>query len=222
MPKPPEFYWPLASLSGSSEIRDYFPEEAELLGVISILWNRQELALRQLYLQILASKRPAYAEAIWDQQSTHQARRNLLALALVTVKLTKRQRIYLDYIIERTKLLADRRNELLHAEYVVHGKTERLHAKVKPPRSTKPPKHQPATTKHLEIVVRDLDDLLQTTEGAWLAFLTRKEKWVQKSLDRLAKHLQRPPESPQSGSGPQSPRQTADEEPPPPPQSSEA
>src|SRR4051812_17682830 len=120
-------FWPLGGLSYASEIHDYYPDEAELLGTIAILWNRQELALRRIFLRILASKREAYAEAIWDRQSTHQGRRDLLATALHTVKLTKRQTIYLNWIIENTKTVADRRNELLHAEYVVHHRTSKLH-----------------------------------------------------------------------------------------------
>ncbi len=201
-----EFYWPLAGLSGSSEIHDFFSEEAELLGVITILWTRQEMALRRLFLQILASKRPEFGEAIWERQPTHQARRDLLALALKTVKLTKRQRVFLDFIIDRTKDVADRRNELLHAEYVVHGRTEKLHAKIKTPKSSKPPKHQRATAADLKIVVKTLEDLIGITEGAWLDFLTRKEKRIQKSLKTLSESLGLFRKNPQSDSAPQSRR----------------
>lgn len=207
-----EFYWPLAALEGGCEIRDFFPEEAELLGVIAILWNRQELALRRLYVQILASKRPDYAEAIWDRQPTHKARRDMLMVALTTVKMTKRQRIILEWIIEKTKDVADRRNELLHAEYVVHGRTDKLHAKIKPPGSAKPPKHQRATAADLQTVVTELEGLLDVTEGSWLEFGTRKWKAFQKQLKEFARSVEPSQRSPQSGSDLQSVRQIHDAE----------
>lgn len=144
-----DWYWPLGALDYAAEIQEEYPKEAELLGVITILWNRQELGLRRLYLEIIASRRPAYAEAIWDRQPTHQARRDLLALALHTVKLTKRQSQILSFVLEKTKVAADRRNELIHAEYVVHGRTQQLHAKVKSPRSNKPAKHPESLPQRL-------------------------------------------------------------------------
>jgi hypothetical protein len=201
MPKPhkPDWYWPLADLSRASEVRDYFPDEAEALGVITILWNRQELALRRLYLQIIASKRPDYAAAIWDRQPTHQARRDLLALALHTVKLSKRKQAFLEFIISRTKAVADRRNELLHAEYVVHGRTDVLHAKIKAPRSNKAAKYQRAEVSDLARVISDLEYLLDVTDGAWLEFQSRKGKELQQRLRQFAETLRQSQKSPQSG-----------------------
>jgi len=211
-----DWYWPLGALEYQHEIRGSFPEEAEMLGIITILWNRQELALRSLYARLIASKRPAYAEAIWDRQPTHQARRDLLALALHTVKMTKRQAAILTYIIERTKVVADRRNELLHAEYVVHGRTDKLHAKVKPPRSSKPPKHQKVTPKDLQTVIDDLEELLMATERAWMEFLSRSGGRLRDQLHALAAKLREdhglPQESPRSGSDLQSLRRTHGEE----------
>lgn len=177
-----DWYYPLGAVDYAHEIHDQFPEEAEMLGVITILWNRQELALRRIYLQLIASKRPAYAEAIWDKQPTHQARRDLLALALHTVRLTKRQKDILGLVIEKTKTVADRRNELIHAEYVVAGHTGRLNAKVKAPRSTKPPKHQPVSATELRGVVEDIVSLVQLTEGAWAEFRTRAMKELSAAL----------------------------------------
>ncbi len=171
-------------------MRDFFPDEAAALGVLTILWNRQELALRRLFLQILASQRRAFAEAIWERQPTHQARRDLLALALHTVKMTKRQRAFLRHVVDKTKDIADRRNELMHAEYVVHGRTDTLHARVKAPRSTKPPKHQRAGVKDLEIVIANLEELLDATEAAWLEFVPRRMKRLLKGLKAAAESLQ--------------------------------
>lgn len=183
-------YWPLGAIDYALEIREEFPEEAELLGVITILWNRQEKGLQRLFRTLLASKRPEFAEAIWDRQPTHQARRDLLALALHTAKLTKRQAAILHWIIDRTKTVADRRNELIHAEYVVQFGTNKLHAKVKPPRSNKPPKHQPVAVSDLKVVVTDLDHLVQATEAAWFEFAPRSIKRLQSRLSDVMRSVQ--------------------------------
>ncbi|MCW2381354.1 hypothetical protein [Sphingobium sp. B2D3C] len=171
-----DFYWPLGGLDYGHEVRDLFPQEAELLGVIAIMWNRQEGALRRLFLEILAPRSHSYGEAIWDRQPTHHARRDLLALARETAGLTDRQRGVLDWVIEKTKTLADRRNELIHAEFVVHSRTDVLHAKIKSPRSSKPPKHQKASPNDLEKIVNDLNVLLQATEASWVEFLAPEKK----------------------------------------------
>lgn len=166
-PSKEDWHWPLAALDYAHEVHDFFPEEAAILGSITILWNRQELALRHLFVDLLTSPTPEFAGAIWDRQSTHQARRDLLALAIDHAQLTDRQSSILRWVIENTKKLADRRNELIHAEYVVHARTEVLHAKVKAPRSSKPAKHQKLSLKDLRKVERDLVYLLQGTEAAW-------------------------------------------------------
>lgn len=185
-----DWYFPLGAIDYAVEIQEDFPEEAELLGVITILWNRHEAGLRRLFLTLIASKRPALAEAIWDRQPTHQARRDLLALALNTAKLTKHQRGVLQWVIDTTKTVADRRNELIHAEYVVHHSTQKLHAKVKAPRSNKPPKHQNASATDLRIVVDRLQILVQATEGAWLEFAPRSFDRMRKQMAELSKALE--------------------------------
>src|SRR5690348_3757755 len=106
--KPSDKYWPLGALEYASEIHDMYGTEAELLGVITILWNRQEIALRHLFVELMASRRPEYVGAVWDRQTTHQNRRDLLELALHAVKLTKRQRGIQAWVIDNTKTLADR------------------------------------------------------------------------------------------------------------------
>ena len=200
-----DWYWPLASLSYSPEIRDFFPEEAEMIGVITILWNRQELALRGIFLKILDSRSEAFGESIWDRQPTHQARRELLSAALETAKMTKRAKAILTYVIDKTKVMADRRNELMHAEYVVHGRTDKLHAKVKPPRSIKDAKYQKLAISDLQTIINDLDDLLGVTEYNMFEFLSPKARrqWnkIGKELADLSQRL----ESPQIDSDLQSP-----------------
>lgn len=90
-----------------------------MLGVITILWNRQELSLRRMFIWILRAKSDDYAAAIWDRYPTHKARRDTLEMAIANAKLTKRQKAILRWVIDQTKTMADRRNELIHAEYVV-------------------------------------------------------------------------------------------------------
>lgn len=180
---PDDFYWPLGLLSYGNEVRNSFPEEAELLGVLTILWTRQEMALRTIYLNLLNARRRDYAGAIWDRQPTHQSRRDLLSLALDTVKLTKRQHGLLSHLIKQTKVLADRRNELIHAEYVVHARTDTLHAKVSSPRSTKPAKHQRAAVSDLRKVVDDLSGLIQASEAALFQLAPRRLRITMKNLE---------------------------------------
>ena len=211
----PDWYWPLGSLEYEAEIEDFFPDEARLLGTIMILWNRQELALRSLFLDLLNARQRAYAESIWDRQPTHQARRDLLALALTTVKLSKRKAGILTWVIDNTKTLADRRNELINAEYVVHHRTDRLHAKVKAPRSNKPPKYQQVGASDLQDVVQELSWVLRATESAHFELsdrLRRISKKLDAALKPLATEIQQAQESPQSGSDLQSLRRVHGEE----------
>lgn len=179
-----DWYWPLGSLGYADEIRDQFPIEAELLGVMTILWSRQELALQRVFEGLVASRNGDYVSAIWDRQPTHQAKRDLLALALTTVKLTKRQTAVLAQIIEKTKTIADRRNELIHAAYVVHGENYKLHARVKPPRSNKPPKYQKATEADLKCFLSEMQQLVRITEWAWRLFMSSKMKKFARSIER--------------------------------------
>lgn len=181
---PKDWYWPLGGINYASEVHDFFPEEAELLGSITILWNRQEAALRRLFAELIAPRatRRDYALAIWDRQPTHQARRDMLALAFDAAKLTKRQKGILKWIVDRTKTLADRRNDLMHAEYVVHGRTDALHARVKAPKSQKPPKHQRAAVSDLIVVERELEHLLQATEAALFEFMPARKRRDLKAL----------------------------------------
>lgn len=172
-------FWPLAAVEYEHEIADYFPDEAQLLGAIVILWNRQEIALRDIFVDLLNASQRDYAGAIWDRQPTHQAKRDLLELALTTMRLSKRKIGILRWVIDNTKTLADRRNELIHAEYVVHQRTDRLHAKVKSPRSSKPPKYQQVGASDLRTVVQEMSLLLQATEAAHMELSPR--------LSRLSK-----------------------------------
>lgn len=211
----PDWYWPLAALEYEHEIAEFFPDEAQLLGTIMILWNRQELALRSIFVDLLNARQRTYAEAIWDRQPTHQAKRDLLALALTTVKLSKRKAGILTWVIENTKTLADRRNELIHAEYVVHHRTDRLHAKVKSPRSTKPPKYQQVGVSDLRVVVEELSRLLQGTEAARISLsepLRRMAKKFETALAPIAEDLRQARENRQTDSDLLSLRRTHGEE----------
>lgn len=207
-----DWYWPLGALDYAHEIHDFFPEEAELIGAITILWNRQEKALRQIFVNLLSARQREYAVAIWDRQPTHQARRDLLALALTTVKLSKRKAAILRWVIENTKTVADRRNELIHAEYVVHGRTDQLHAKVSAPRSNKPPKHQKAAVADLKTVQETLVHLLQATEAASLELAPPKMQRLRKQIAQFVEEHGPFPKNPHSGSDLPSLRRTHGEE----------
>lgn len=195
----PDWYWPLGALEYQHEIDEAYPDEARLLGAIMILWNRQELTLRDIFVDLLNARQRDYAEAIWDRQPTHQAKRDLLALALSTVKLSKRKAGILNWVIDHTKTLADRRNELIHAEYVVHHRTHRLHAKVKSPRSTKPPKYQQVGESDLRVVIDELSFLLRATEGAYMELSSRFRRLAKKlDLGPAPKSPPPPRENPQT------------------------
>jgi hypothetical protein len=198
-------------MSYSSEVEDFFPEQAELLGVITILWNRQELALRDCFLNLLEPRAWAYGEAIWNRQSTHQNKRALLSLALETADLNQRQKGILDWIIEQTKTVADRRNELIHAEYVVHGRTGELHAKVTAPRAQKP-KHQRLSVRELRKVIDQLDYLLQATEAAKFELLSPAKRAEFEATIQALRGREPSHDNQQSGSHLQSGRQTRDAE----------
>lgn len=177
----PDSYWPLAALEYEAEIED-FADEAQMLGAIMILWNRQEIVMGKIFLDMLGSRQRGYAQAIWDRQPTHQARRDLLELALTTVKLTKRKKAILRWVLDKTKTLADRRNELIHAEYVVRFGTDHLHAKVKSPRSTKPAKFQKLDIPALKTVVEEISFLVRATESAYMQVSSRMKR-LSKLLD---------------------------------------
>jgi hypothetical protein len=162
-----------------------------MLGVITILWNRQESSLRRMFIWILRAKSDDYAAAIWDRYPTHKARRDALEMAIDNAKLTKRQKGILRWVIDQTKTMADRRNELIHAEYVVGNRSEKLHAKVKPP-NAKGTKHQRVSASDLRVIIRDLDFLVEATETAVLEFYSRKLTRVIRDLDQLAKEREQP------------------------------
>lgn len=178
----PDWYWPLASLNYEAEIADGYADEAQLIGAITILWNNHEKTLKCIFVDLLSSRKSKFVEAIWDRQPTHQAKRDLLTLALTTLKLSKRQINILNWVIDNTKTLADRRNELIHAEYVVHHRTYRLHAKVRSPRSNKPAKFQPVGASDLKGVVEDLSFLIRATESAYIELSPRMRRAI-KSIE---------------------------------------
>lgn len=174
-------FFSLGGLDYAREIHEGYEEEVALLGSIMVLWNRQELALRQIFLGLLSARQSKYAKAVWDRQPTHKAKRDILWLALDTVRMSKRRRGILTWVLNRTKTLADRRNELIHAEYVIDLKTDVLHAKVNAPNSLKPPKYQQLRASDLAAVERDMVELLQATEAAWSEYDAR--------LQRLSREL---------------------------------
>jgi hypothetical protein len=224
-PKGEEFYWPLGQLGRGDEIQDLFPEEAKLLGILTILWNNQEENLGRIFTHFFP-KRDAFAAAIWNRQPTHHAKRSLLALALDHADLTERHKAILGWIIEQTKKIADRRNELVHGIYVVHGKNDQLFAKTRPPNSSKPPKYQKSSAEAIQATIAELEDLIGVTEGFSTEMLVMQHPEAFEELLALGRSLRekreaQSQESPQNGSLPPSARQRRQSKRKPPPQSSE-
>ncbi|MEH6697810.1 MAG: hypothetical protein V7672_03830 [Brevundimonas sp.] len=151
-------YWPLGRLGHADEIREHFSEEAALIGTLTILWNNHEIDLSRLFTYLVGGKH-SYAYAIWARQPTHKARRDLLELALEHGDLDEPRRVQLAEIIKGTKAIADQRNDLIHAEYVVHSRTDRLHAKVRAPNSAKPPTYHGSSVKDLQRIIDELGRL---------------------------------------------------------------
>jgi hypothetical protein len=191
-------FWPLGGLSYSQEIRDFFPEEAEMIGVITIIWNRQELALRSIFLNILEPRDKGFGEAIWDRQPTHHAKRELLAISLESSTMSDQAKAVLTYIIDKTKIMADRRNELIHAEYVVHNRTDKLHAKVKLPRSAKGAKYQKLSVEDLQKIIDDLDELLGISEWNAFEFLGPEARKDWDELCEFVESLRKQAQNPQT------------------------
>lgn len=135
-------YWPLGVLGHSAEIEDLFPEEAMCIGIITILWNNQEQSLIELFKLLLGAKAPAVAISIMERQLTHKYRRDLIETAKRHADLPDHLEHWANLVLKNTKTLADRRNELMHGQYVVSAKDDRLYAEVRSPNSSKPSKHQ--------------------------------------------------------------------------------
>lgn len=197
-----EFYWLLGRIGYGSEVRDFFPEEAELIGVLTILWNVHEKNLRSLFVRILGGPHEDYVAAIWDRMPTHHARRGTLALALEYGALDDKQAALLTEVIDRTKRLADRRNTLIHAEFVVKSGTEQLFAKSRPPNSSKPAIHQKTTKADLAKLVTEVEELITMDEALSVSLLPPDlVDSVRALAGRRFGNAPRPlPQNPQSGS----------------------
>ncbi|MEO8926387.1 MAG: hypothetical protein ABI306_04415 [Caulobacteraceae bacterium] len=204
-------YYPLGFVSGSAEIREWFPLEAELLGTFVIIWNRHEMRLRQAFVKLTGARSKTLIGAIWDRQPTHQAKRALLSLALRNVKLNEKQRQLLELSIDRSKTIADGRNDLIHAEYVMSARHEML-AKVSSPNSTKPPRYRRVTAKDLERAIDELEQVAAITDALNLELAdpagALRAETRRLADEMLAKRLPPPPQNQQSGSRPRSAHRT--------------
>lgn len=158
-------HYPLGFVSGWHEIRNDFAVEAELIGVLTISWNRMELRLRDGFVRMMGDQ-SAFAAAIWDAQNTHQGRSKLLSLALETVPLSDDLASLLRKIIGETKRLSELRNTLTHSEYIVHSHTQELIARKA---RTKQPTYQSSSVADLEKIVTDVSDLTELVGAfSWL------------------------------------------------------
>ncbi|MEO8560248.1 MAG: hypothetical protein ABI439_14350 [Rhodospirillales bacterium] len=165
---PDDFHWPLGKLGRSSEIENLFPEEAMCIGVITILWNNHEQNLIELFKLLLAAPVPNVASAIMERQFTHKYRRDLIEIARKHATLSDRDAQWTDLVIKKTKIVADRRNELMHGRYVVSAKDDRLYAEVSSPNAVKQ-KRQRNDIKALREVISGLEELVGLTEGLLVA-----------------------------------------------------
>ncbi|WP_333587273.1 hypothetical protein [Phenylobacterium sp.] len=149
-------HYPLGFVQGASEILDGFGAEAEAIGVITILWNRHELRLRDIFERLLEPVRD-FAAAVWEGENTHQGRAKLLRLAARTMQLSAVQAELLDAILERTASLSEKRNALAHAEYVVDLQSDALVARAR--RRQKPPIYHPSDLASLSRIIEDLREV---------------------------------------------------------------
>ncbi len=85
-------------------------------------------------------------------------------MAVEHAGLSDRQRAILEEVLKRTKKFADRRNDLIHGVYEVHGNSEELFARVKSPQS-KAEKRQRSSKKALEQALSDLQELMGITSA---------------------------------------------------------
>lgn len=221
---PNDFYWPLGGLGFGDEIAEVYPEEASLLGAITILWNYHEDQLRAVFLRLMASPHETYAGAVWDRQPTHQAKRNLLALALEhRSDLTPLQRTLLSEVLEGTKRVADRRNELLHGIYMVHGNTQQVFAVSQSPNSTKPPRYHKSSVKDLRVVLADLERMISVQGYLAVSLIDPDGRMIREIGDGVKTWRNTQPSpapgNPESGSPPPSARPKRASKPKLPPQS---
>lgn len=160
--------YPLGFVSGASEIWESYREEAALLGVFAMIWNRHELSLKRLFLFLVTPHRE-FAEAIWDQANTHKGKMTLFGHAVAHVPMSEENRSALREIISETTRLSVRRNALIHAEYVIHTETMDIAARTY--RRDKPSTYIPASVEELTLMINDLDRLSAKVDRTSLALL---------------------------------------------------
>jgi len=147
--------YPLGFVSGAHEIIENWPEEAQMLGVITILWNRLEHHLKRIFLYVVGEK-PEFHTALWESETTHKGRMRLLTLALAHIELSDIRRSYLGEIIQRVGVLSGKRNALTHGEYVLDN-NDRL--KARKPGSKTPPSYTPSDVADLREVISALQEV---------------------------------------------------------------
>lgn len=160
--------YPLGFVSGASEVWDDYFEEAALLGVFTMMWNRHELRLKELFVDLLAPHQ-SFGLAVWENANTHAGKMKLFAQAVAHMPVTERGKMILQEITDETARLSDRRNALIHAEYVIHRETLDIAARTN--RKDKPPVYVPATADELRKVIADLDRVAGLVSHATVALM---------------------------------------------------
>lgn len=149
-------HYPLGFWSGASEIQDNYGAEAEAIGVITILWNCHEQALKAIFARLL-SPQDEFANLLWDSENTNRGRLKLLTLVRDGLSMSEERQSLLGEVITRTGTLAEQRNALAHAEYVVDMDAQVLMARTQ--RRSKGALVRPSDLDALNRIIRDLEVL---------------------------------------------------------------
>lgn len=149
-------HYPLGFWSGAREIQEDFGPEAEAIGVITILWSRHELALKDIFVALLRPQE-RFAAQVWDAQNTHRGRAKLLRIALDTMEISDKRRAILTEVLRRTAILAEKRNALAHGEYVLDMDQEALLARNHRPE--KQPIIRPSDLGALGAIIQELEEV---------------------------------------------------------------
>lgn len=160
--------YPLGFVSGANEFWTSYRDEAALLGIFTMVWNTHELSLKRLF-QMMVTPHRDFAIAIWDQANTHKGKMTLFGHAVAHTPLSDENRAALREIVSETARLSERRNALIHAEYVIHNETMDIAARTY--RKDKPSTYTPASVEELTVLVNDLDRLAAKVDRTSLALL---------------------------------------------------
>lgn len=167
MKTPLDKLYPLGFVNGAEEMLD-FSAEAEAIGIITMLWNRHELQLGDIFASAMGSQH-AFARALWDSENTHRGKLKLLRLAVEAAPMTDEQKDLLSALTEQTALVSEKRNALIHGEFVVDMPNDKLIARQS--RRLKPPVYHPSDIAALYLIIESISQLDGYVSALRLSFL---------------------------------------------------